>query len=169
MVSQKAQKDLRQNTKAASTTLLNERLADAIDLALSVKQAHWNLKGPQFIALHVMLDQLRGEVDGHVDMIAERVAQLGGTALGTTQSVAKATTLRGYPTDIYKSKGPSCRIDRALWRNGQCGPQGDRRGRRSRRCRHHGHFHGLLPRSGQIALVPRGACPAIGLTGSGSV
>ena len=50
MVSQKAQKDLRQNTKAASTTLLNERLADAIDLALSVKQAHWTLKGPQFIA-----------------------------------------------------------------------------------------------------------------------
>ena len=104
MVSQKAQKDLRQNTKAASTTLLNERLADAIDLALSIKQAHWNLKGPQFIALHMMLDQLRGEVDGHVDMIAERVAQLGGTALGTTQSVAKATTLRGYPTDIYKAR-----------------------------------------------------------------
>ena len=49
-----------------------------------------------------MLDQLRAEVDGYVDMIAERVAQLGGTALGTTQSVAKATTLRGYPTDIYK-------------------------------------------------------------------
>jgi starvation-inducible DNA-binding protein len=104
MVPSKAQKDLRLNVKAASTTLLNARLADAIDLALSIKQAHWNLKGPQFIALHDMLDHLRGEVDGHVDTIAERVAQLGGTALGTTQTVAKATTLQAYPTDIYKIK-----------------------------------------------------------------
>jgi starvation-inducible DNA-binding protein len=43
-------------------------------------------------------------VDEHVDTIAERVVQLGGTALGTTQTVAAATTLEPYPTDIYSSK-----------------------------------------------------------------
>ncbi len=95
--------DLSANAKQVSIAVLNARLADAIDLALLTKQAHWNIKGPQFIALHEMIDGFRTEVDGHVDTIAERVVQLGGTALGTTQVVAKATTLAAYPTDIYQS------------------------------------------------------------------
>jgi len=94
--------DLSDNAKSVAIGLLNARLADAIDLALLTKQAHWNLKGPQFIAIHEMIDQFRTEIDGHVDTMAERVVQLGGTALGTTQAVAKATTLAPYPTDIYK-------------------------------------------------------------------
>lgn len=100
----KTQNDLKSNTKASSIALLNARLADSIDLALLTKQAHWNLKGPQFIAVHEMIDQFRTEIDGHVDIMAERVVQLGGTALGTTQAVAKATSLKAYPTDIYKIK-----------------------------------------------------------------
>ena len=89
--------------KTVSIGILNARLADAIDLALLTKQAHWNLKGPNFIALHEMIDGFRTELDEHVDTMAERVVQLGGTALGTTQAVAGATTLRPYPTDIYAS------------------------------------------------------------------
>src|ERR1700735_2615857 len=96
--------DLQSNTKAVAIELLNARLADGIDLALLTKQAHWNLKGPQFIAVHEMIDGFRTEIDGHVDTMAERVVQLGGTALGTTQAVAKGTTLKPYPTDIYKIK-----------------------------------------------------------------
>jgi len=96
--------DLSANAKAISIGVLNARLADSIDLALLTKQAHWNIKGPQFIALHEMIDGFRTEIDGHVDTIAERVVQLGGTALGTTQTVVKATTLSPYPTDIYASK-----------------------------------------------------------------
>jgi starvation-inducible DNA-binding protein len=94
--------DLKSNAKQVSVELLNARLADGIDLALLTKQAHWNLKGPQFIAIHEMIDGFRTEIDTHVDTMAERVVQLGGTALGTTQAVSQASTLTPYPTDIYK-------------------------------------------------------------------
>ncbi len=103
MAQYKTQNDLSANAKSVSIGILNARLADSIDLALLTKQAHWNIKGPQFIALHEMIDGFRTELDGHVDTIAERVVQLGGTALGTTQTVASATTLAPYPTDIHKS------------------------------------------------------------------
>jgi starvation-inducible DNA-binding protein len=93
--------DLSSNAKRVSIAVLDARLADAIDLALLTKQAHWNIKGPQFIALHEMIDGFRTELDEHVDTMAERVVQLGGTALGTTQAVAESTTLTPYPTDIY--------------------------------------------------------------------
>jgi starvation-inducible DNA-binding protein len=104
MADYKSQNDLSANAKAVSIGILNARLADSIDLALLTKQAHWNIKGPNFIALHEMIDGFRTELDDHVDTMAERVVQLGGTALGTTQTVAKATTLAAYPTDIYASK-----------------------------------------------------------------
>src|SRR4051794_9970044 len=102
MTNYQSRNDLSANAKSVSIGILNARLADSIDLALLTKQAHWNIKGPNFIALHEMIDGFRTEIDGHVDTMAERVVQLGGTALGTTQTVAKATALSAYPTDIYK-------------------------------------------------------------------
>jgi starvation-inducible DNA-binding protein len=93
---------LASNTKSAVIALLNARLADAIDLSLATKQAHWNLKGPQFIAVHEMLDTFRAQLDVHTDTVAERVAQLDGIALGTSQAVAKASQLEAYPTEIQK-------------------------------------------------------------------
>lgn len=93
---------IKSNTKTAMIELLNARLADAIDLALITKQAHWNLKGPTFIAVHEFLDDVRDDLDEHVDIVAERIAQLDGIALGTIQAVSKATKLPAYPTDIRK-------------------------------------------------------------------
>jgi starvation-inducible DNA-binding protein len=92
--------DLASNTKSEIAGLLNARLADGIDLALLTKQAHWNLKGPGFVGVHLMLDGFRKELDDHVDTVAERIAQLGGIAFGTTQTTAASTSLKPYPTDI---------------------------------------------------------------------
>jgi starvation-inducible DNA-binding protein len=92
--------DLASNTKTKVIGLLNERLADGIDLSLVTKQAHWNLKGPGFIGIHLMLDGFRDELDIHVDTVAERIAQLGGIAFGTTQTTAQSTSLKPYPTGI---------------------------------------------------------------------
>src|ERR1700751_87650 len=101
MTQYRSYNDLPSNTKAVSIAVLNAGLADAIDLALLTKQAHWNIKGPNFIALHEMIDGFRTELDEHVDTRAGRVVQRGGSALGTTQAVAGATTLKPYPTDIH--------------------------------------------------------------------
>ncbi|MCT6887337.1 DNA starvation/stationary phase protection protein Dps, partial [Bartonella apis] len=98
----KTRNDMPSNTKTTAIALLNKNLATLIDLALITKQAHWNLKGSNFIGVHEMLDGFRDAIDEHVDIIAERVAQLGGTALGTVQAVAGTSKLKAYPTDIYK-------------------------------------------------------------------
>ena len=97
----KTNNDLKNNAKAVAMEILQARLADSIDLGLVTKQAHWNLKGPQFIGIHLMLDKFREEQDEWSDMMAERITQLGGTARGTTQEVTKGTSLKPYPTDIY--------------------------------------------------------------------
>ena len=89
--------DLPKKTRRAMCDLLNARLADAIDLRLQTKQAHWNVKGPNFIALHELFDKLYEVVGEYVDELAERAVQLGGTAQGTLQAVAKHSLLDVYP------------------------------------------------------------------------
>ncbi|MBB3175095.1 starvation-inducible DNA-binding protein [Endobacter medicaginis] len=93
--------NLDDNARGTSIDILNKRLADGLDLALAVKQAHWNLKGPQFIGIHLMLDGFRTELDDLNDKMAERITAIGGTAFGTTQAIDKTTSLTPYPTDIY--------------------------------------------------------------------
>ena len=92
--------DLPESTRVQVVVLLNQRLSDAIDLQTQCKQAHWNVKGPAFIALHKLFDEINGSVEEYVDLIAERVVQVGGVAEGTVGVVSKRTTLEGYPLTI---------------------------------------------------------------------
>ena len=84
--------------------ILNKSLASTADLYAQLKQAHWNVKGMEFISLHKLFDDIAEEVEGHVDTIAERITALGGTALGTLQQAVKNTALRLYPIDIFTAK-----------------------------------------------------------------
>jgi len=92
--------DLSLSSRTKAVKLLNERLADAIDLGTQVKYAHWNVKGPNFIALHELFDKLAEAIEGQVDTLAERATALGGTAHGTLAQVARATSLKPYPQGI---------------------------------------------------------------------
>lgn len=95
---------LSEKTRIEVATLLQARLADAIDLTLQAKQAHWNVKGPHFIALHELFDQVFTDAVGYVDLIAERIVQLGGIAEGTLRSAASRSSLPEYPLDITSGK-----------------------------------------------------------------
>jgi starvation-inducible DNA-binding protein len=92
--------DLPQKTRAKVNTVLADRLADATDLMLQSKQAHWNVKGPNFIALHELFDKVAESAEEWVDSIAERIVQLGGTAEGTVQATAARTAMAPYPIHI---------------------------------------------------------------------
>lgn len=95
--------DLSAQTRKKMVDLLNEQLADTFDLFSQTKQAHWNVKGPQFIQLHELYDELAADLLGWVDMIAERATALGGLAMGTVQMAAAATRLPDFPPDTIES------------------------------------------------------------------
>ena len=92
--------DIPADTRSKVIALLNQQLADTFDLFSQIKQAHWNVKGMHFIALHELFDKVAENVEEHIDTLAERVTVLGGTAHGTLAAVARSTSLRPYPEDI---------------------------------------------------------------------
>jgi starvation-inducible DNA-binding protein len=95
----KTKNDLSEGARAKAIELLNARLADAIDLQTQTKQAHWNVKGPNFIALHELFDKINEDVEDYVDDLAERAVQLGGVAEGTARMAAKRSMLAEYPAN----------------------------------------------------------------------
>lgn len=88
------------DTRREVSVLLNQRLAECVDLETQCKQAHWNVKGPNFIGLHELFDQVHEAIDGYADLIAERIVQLGGFAEGTARIAADRSTLLDYPLGI---------------------------------------------------------------------
>ena len=92
--------DIDKGSREKLIAILNQRLADAADLKSQAKQAHWNVKGPNFIALHELFDQVSTELDTHVDDIAERITTLGGVAMGTVRLAAGNSSLSEYPHEI---------------------------------------------------------------------
>src|SRR6267154_169258 len=100
----KTKNDLSEDIRANAIELLNARLADAVDLQTQTKQAHWNVKGPNFIGLHELFDKINEEVEDYVDDIAERAVQLGGVAEGTARMVAKRSSLSEYPANAVDGR-----------------------------------------------------------------
>src|SRR5271169_4445944 len=100
----KSKIDLSEKIRRNVNLILNDRLADAIDLQSQVKQAHWNVKGPNFIALHELFDKISDAILDQIDVIAERITTLGGTAEGTVAVAAKRSKLKNYPLSITAGK-----------------------------------------------------------------
>lgn len=92
--------DLPEAVRSPVINILSQTLATTLDLKTQAKQAHWNVKGLDFLQLHELFDELAGELEAYVDMIAERITALGGTALGTARIAATASILPEYPLDI---------------------------------------------------------------------
>ncbi len=92
--------DISEGHRMELNALMNQRLASAIDLQMQMKQAHWNVKGPSFIGLHELFDRVDEAVESYVDLIAERIVQLGGIAEGTVRVSAARSQLDEYPLTI---------------------------------------------------------------------
>ena len=92
--------DISADQREKLISMLNSALADASDLKSQAKQAHWNVKGMSFIALHELFDNVATAVEGHTDLIAERITTLGGTAMGTVRLAAANSRLSEYPHEI---------------------------------------------------------------------
>jgi starvation-inducible DNA-binding protein len=106
--------DLLLKNRQELNTLMNLRLASAVDLQAQMKQAHWNVKGPSFIGLHELFDKVDEAVEDYVDKIAERIVQLGGIAEGTVRVAAARTRLPEYPLEIAEGMAHVEAVSRAL-------------------------------------------------------
>lgn len=94
--------DLGEDVRSKSVALLNQQLADSLDLYSQLKQAHWNVKGKDFYQLHLLFDEFAEHAQEWIDEIAERATALGGYATGTVRMSAANTTLPEYPTDVIE-------------------------------------------------------------------
>ena len=106
--------DISEKRRVELNALMNQRLASAVDLQTQMKQAHWNVKGPSFIGLHELFDQVDEAVESYVDMIAERIVQLGGIAAGTARVAAAHSQLEEYPLTIADGLAHVEAVARAL-------------------------------------------------------
>jgi starvation-inducible DNA-binding protein len=96
---------LAESVRNASIGLLQRRLADAVDLAAQAKQAHWNVKGASFAALHELFDRVAAAATDYGDLIAERIVALGGAAEGTVRVAAERSSLPRYPLTVTGAAG----------------------------------------------------------------
>lgn len=110
----KTKNDITPSRRSTLNRLMNLRLASVIDLQMQMKQAHWNVKGPQFISLHELFDKVHRTVESYVDILAERIVQLGGIAEGTIRISATRTQLEEYPTDLSNGMDHIEAVSRAL-------------------------------------------------------
>ncbi|WP_432797549.1 DNA starvation/stationary phase protection protein Dps [Poriferisphaera sp. WC338] len=114
VVMHKTYQPLEAHTREKVIPILNQSVADASDLYFQIKQAHWNVRGPDFIALHKLFDDVAEEVIEYIDDLAERIAQLGGQVHGTLKHAAQTSSLSDYPLDLTDSPGHVKALSEAL-------------------------------------------------------
>lgn len=95
--------DLSYEARTLAVDVLNARLADLVVLHSLAKQMHWNVKGVHFRQLHELYDDAAGALLEPIDMVAERVVQLGGVAEGSAARAAKTSDLHDIALDITAS------------------------------------------------------------------
>ena len=88
---------LQLDQRQQSIEVLNGVLADLITVSFGCRQAHWNVRGENFDALHKMFGDIHQQLDGAADELAERIATLGGIVRGSVQHIAADTKLDAYP------------------------------------------------------------------------
>jgi starvation-inducible DNA-binding protein len=98
----KSPSQLSEDVRTQIEQTLNARLADGLDLHSQIKVAHWNIKGPQFAALHPLFETFAVSLAAHNDAIAERAVTLGGRAYGTARHVASNSKLPEYPQETTR-------------------------------------------------------------------
>lgn len=92
--------DLNQNQNEEMIGILNAQLANILDLFCMMKHAHWNVRGPQFMALYKLFDEIAAGLLTYVDKIGERIATQGGMALGILRIASETSQLEPYPLTI---------------------------------------------------------------------
>jgi starvation-inducible DNA-binding protein len=97
--------DIPEGTREKLVALLNQQLADTVDLRTQVKHCHWNVKGRNFIGLHKLFDEQADRLDESIDELGERITALGGMAVGPAKAVARATRLPEFPYDVVDARG----------------------------------------------------------------
>lgn len=113
------QNSLPEKTREQMVDLLNARLCDTTDLAQSVRTAHWNVKGPHFIGLHKLFDEIYEDLSEHMDTIAERCAQLGGQVMATTRLAAQQSQIPEYPVDAFTCEQHVAEVSQRLGQYGK--------------------------------------------------
>ena len=98
----KSPSPLSADARHAVCKTLNARLADGLDLHSQIKVAHWNIRGPQFAALHPLFETFAMSLAAHNDTFAERNVTLGGRAYGTARHVASESNLPEYPQETTR-------------------------------------------------------------------
>src|SRR5262245_47834487 len=93
---------LSEQSRAKIAEALLGVLTDGLDLHGQVKVAHWNIKGPQFPALHPLFDGYATSLSAFNDSVAERAVTLGALARGTARHVAHNSRLQEYPQETTR-------------------------------------------------------------------
>jgi starvation-inducible DNA-binding protein len=88
--------DFKPNQRKLLAQPLGSVLVDLLDLNLSLKQAHWNVRGINFYSLHAFFDALASQVSELVDLVAERIVQLGFPAQGGVEDIMQGSHLAQF-------------------------------------------------------------------------